>query len=100
MEADEHDGEDDPTVLVDITASHSEYSVWRLGGRQTGQGQLDRLAGLLDRATAPAAAPSSLKLHVGLQLMGKWRLRTREGLAPDLFPNFALNRRQSGKCLY
>ena len=43
MEADEHDGEDDPTVLVDITASHSEYSVWRLGGRQTGQGQLDRL---------------------------------------------------------
>ena len=43
VEADEHDGEDNSAVLVNITAPHAEYSVGRFGWRQGGQGQLDWL---------------------------------------------------------
>ena len=43
MEADEHDGEDDSAVLVNITAPHPEYSVRRLRGRKGGQRKLDLL---------------------------------------------------------
>ena len=40
---DEHDGEEDPAVLVNITASHPEYSVRGFGWREGGQGKLNRL---------------------------------------------------------
>ena len=40
---DEHDGEKDPAVLVNITASHPEYSVRRFRRREGGEGELYRL---------------------------------------------------------
>ena len=43
MEADKHDGEDDPAVLVNITAPHPEYSVGRLRRRKGGKRKLDML---------------------------------------------------------
>ena len=41
METEEHDGEDNSAVLVNITAPHSPYSVRRLRWRKCGQRQLD-----------------------------------------------------------
>ena len=43
METDEHDGEEDPAVLVNITASHSEYSVRGFRWREGGERELNRL---------------------------------------------------------
>ena len=40
---DEHDGEEYPAVLVDITPSHPEYSVRGFGRGEAGQGELNRL---------------------------------------------------------
>ena len=40
---DEHDGKEDPTVLVDITASHPEYSVRGFWRREGGERELNRL---------------------------------------------------------
>ena len=43
MEANEHDGEDDSAVLVNITAPHpAQYCYWGLGGKG-GQRKLDLL---------------------------------------------------------
>ena len=44
MEAEEHNREDHPTVLVNITASHAEYSMGRFG---RGQGRKRKLYWLL-----------------------------------------------------
>ena len=43
MEADEHDGEDDSAVLVNITASHPKYSVRRFRRRKCWKRKLNRL---------------------------------------------------------
>ena len=38
VEGDEHDGEDDPAVLVDITGPHAEYPGGRVGWQGGGLG--------------------------------------------------------------
>ena len=43
METNEHDGEDHPAVLVNITSSHPQDPGGRLCGRKGGQGELYRL---------------------------------------------------------
>ena len=43
MKTDEHDGEDDPTVLVDVAAPHAEDPGRGLSRREGGQGKLNRL---------------------------------------------------------
>ena len=43
METDEHDGENDPAVLVDVAAPHAEDPGWWLSRREGGQGKLNRL---------------------------------------------------------
>ena len=40
---DEHDGEEYPAVLVDITPSHPKYPVRGFGRGEAGQGELNRL---------------------------------------------------------
>ena len=49
MEGDEHDGEDDPTVLVDITGSHPEDPGGRVGreGGCLGYGRQERSPGVV-----------------------------------------------------
>ena len=43
MKTDEHDGEDDPTVLVNVAASHAEDPGWWLRKGLGGEGELYRL---------------------------------------------------------
>ena len=43
METDEHDGEDDPAVLVDVAAPHAEDPGWWFSRGEAGQGELNRL---------------------------------------------------------
>ena len=43
VEAEEHDGEDHPAVLVYVTPSHPEYSVRGFGRGEGGKGELYRL---------------------------------------------------------
>ena len=93
MKTEKHDGEDDPAVLVNITAPHPEYSVGRLRRRKGGKRKLNLLRmsvpdmvmvpgqGIVTAAGDGAGHHTArVKLELGLQKRVKCYGEDSEGL--------------------
>ena len=69
VEGDEHDGEDDSAVLVDITGPHPEYPGGRVGGQDGGRGGEERGPGV--GADVPVGLVPGQRVHTVVEGAGQ-----------------------------